>query len=262
MNEKLIFLHIPKAGGSTFRPILRMQYPLKTFYTINRENGADFKELPLDKRQRVDVLRGHCFFGIHTYLPGNSCYVTFLRDPVERAISLYYYAQNGDGPFGDAARELSLRDFVLSGVCPELDNGQVRRVSGIRPAFGQVNRRHLEKALENIKLFFAGVGIVGYYDESLLLIAERLGWFLLPCYARLMVNTKKERAPLSASVRQEIREANCWDLALVQHCREMVLDYGDRRAARLKLRFFRLTNQVVGSILRSAYRLRRRANQY
>ena len=78
MYKKLIFLHIPKNGGSTFRSVLTMQYPFQNKYDIKRENGKDFIELPPDIRHKVKLLRGHCFYGIHQYLPGDSLSISLF----------------------------------------------------------------------------------------------------------------------------------------------------------------------------------------
>ncbi len=42
----------------------------------------------------IHLLGGHLPFGIYQYLPSDSRYITFLRDPVERTLSHYYRARS------------------------------------------------------------------------------------------------------------------------------------------------------------------------
>ena len=246
MYKKLIFLHIPKNGGSTFRSVLTMQYPFQNKYDIKRENGKDFIEFPPDIRHKVKLLRGHCFYGIHQYLPGDSQYITFLRDPVDRAVSFYYFTQNLKGPAGKRARSLSLRDFALTGVSPELDNGQTRRISGIQTEYGSVGELHFQEAINNIENHFVSPGILDLYDESLLMIARKLGWILPPFYIHHKVNAKRPNNIVPLSIQNEIRAANVWDMKLYERYRACILEFGENSLVK---QYFKKINHIVGIML-------------
>ena len=45
----------------------------------------------------MQVFKGHMPFGIHKRLPQDYTYITFLRDPIERVVSAYYFARNYPG---------------------------------------------------------------------------------------------------------------------------------------------------------------------
>ena len=92
---KVIFLHLPKAGGTTLRHIFYDQYKFlkrEELYTINRtkETGS-FISLSNERRNQIKVLIGHFPFGLHEYMSGDFQYVTFMRDPVDRVISAFFY---------------------------------------------------------------------------------------------------------------------------------------------------------------------------
>ena len=98
MNHTLFFLHIPKAAGSTFSGILSMQYRGARVFDVARGNGADFREMSLDQKLGYDLVRGHFFYGLHKGIDKPSKYATFVRNPIERLVSLYYHdrrAANG-----------------------------------------------------------------------------------------------------------------------------------------------------------------------
>ena len=96
MNEKLIFQHLPKCGGSTFFKVIFRMYKTEQTFSIHtvdniRLNIDNFKNLPLERRNQINLLYGHMKFGLHKFMSGNPKYITFLRKPEERIVSYYYY---------------------------------------------------------------------------------------------------------------------------------------------------------------------------
>jgi hypothetical protein len=69
---------------------------------------------------------------------------------------------------------MSLDDYVCSGITTEMDNDQVRLISGVggQIKFGECSRKHLEDAQENIRNHFCMAGISERFDETLLLIKK------------------------------------------------------------------------------------------
>ena len=96
----------------------------------------------------IHLLGGHLPFGIYQYLPSDSRYITFLRDPVERTLSHYYRARSvrKRNPIPE---DLSFED-VLAGGDYLYDNLQTRMLSGDPEPFGEVTQEMLEQAKENL----------------------------------------------------------------------------------------------------------------
>jgi len=103
---KFIFVHILKTGGTTFRHnILEKFYKERYLYdgTFKVRNKKVNKRLKDEKKPVIDfslnnfppnyknalAIFGH--FRIEKYEHLNLPFVTFLRDPIERIISLYFY---------------------------------------------------------------------------------------------------------------------------------------------------------------------------
>lgn len=70
----LIFIHIPKAAGTTFYQVLNRQY--KPQHILLIEHGLAkqrsvnaFRQLPEDRKSRLRCIRGHMPFGLHQWLP-------------------------------------------------------------------------------------------------------------------------------------------------------------------------------------------------
>lgn len=217
MKKNLIFLHLPKNGGTTFHSILDRYFKKEeTFWIDYDENGVwnldYFKTLPPEKRQDIRLLKGHMNFGLHSYLNGDSEYITFLRHPVSRTISFYNYVKNTPGNrLYKQAQERSIVDFITEIQEPDIVNGQIRKISGI----DDTPEAMLDKAMENIKLHFSFCGLQERFDDSLVLLSDIYNWNNLR-YEKLNVNSKNT-PPHYSSVNQHvidiILEVNKGDLA-------------------------------------------------
>lgn len=101
-----LFFHLPKTGGTTFKThlerYLSWDEQLVEFSNWGRRYRAkhgrsEFAARPPEERSKAVVLGGHQLqYGAHRMVPGNreARYVTFLRDPAERCVSLYNFRQS------------------------------------------------------------------------------------------------------------------------------------------------------------------------
>jgi hypothetical protein len=70
MNDTLIFLHLPRTGGTTFRDILDKQYPdditfeNKTLLDTDPNFNVDNKP----EKVQFKLVKGHVYFGIHEHI--------------------------------------------------------------------------------------------------------------------------------------------------------------------------------------------------
>jgi len=70
--RNLIFLHIPKAAGTTLHSILESHYAAENTHSIYDPDEAarEFAAWPLEKREPIRLLKGHLAFGLHELLVG------------------------------------------------------------------------------------------------------------------------------------------------------------------------------------------------
>lgn len=264
-NESLIFPHIPKTGGSTLYKILKGQYSRAQTLRLEDSQIAAFKTLPVAQRGRYRLIEGHLHFGLHRFIPGPSTYITFLRRPVERVRSFYYYARSTPDHYLYpllATGHLDLKGLLAREVTVELCNWQTRQVAGDEweDPHRAVTRDALERAQANLRTHFRVVGILEEFDASLLLLRRAFDWHL-PFYVKENV-TKEKHADMSQDdeTRRLIKDANALDLELYEYARglfeEQCRAAGDSFAADL-CDFRRLNDAYARSVPRFTGSFRR-----
>ena len=130
----LIFVHIPKTAGTTFKNLLIPELKLKREEVIvvesrgwNNHSDLMFSNerpglngtIPLKPNPDAKLIAGH--FKADKFKPiySDATYITWIRDPIERLISSYYYYLLTDpSRYGNLAKEhrkydpVSLEYFV------------------------------------------------------------------------------------------------------------------------------------------------------
>lgn len=98
-----IFLHVPKCGGTTLTAHLERYFTMDEQFVEfsnwgrryrRQHRRAEFVDRSAEARARVEILAGHHIdYGIHRRVPGprDARYLTVVRDPAERCVSLYNF---------------------------------------------------------------------------------------------------------------------------------------------------------------------------
>ena len=176
-----VFVHIPKASGSTVRAILSRQYGIERILYFepgsarwdNRSTQREFLEHQLQRRH-IDLITGHHPFGVHTALNVPCRSFAIVRDPLHRALSEYFYAYSyTHHRYREeiVSGRLSVEQF-LSDPAFGLWGAQAGMLAGRWESPGGPS----EAALENTRWCFDAVGTVERFEKSLLYIAKALGW--------------------------------------------------------------------------------------
>lgn len=180
----------------------------------------------LTTRGSFDLIEGHFPYGIHLlYAVATPTYFVMLRDPVDRAVSLYYFIQSCSSrsythPQLNDAKQNNLVDFFK---IPSFQNVQTRFVAGLGWEYtgrylsltNWLGRRALSRAKYNLRHRFEAFGIQSRFQDSARLFASRLG---------VQANTPKQRykktsdrpspSDLSDSTLSQLRELNSLDMTL------------------------------------------------
>jgi hypothetical protein len=133
----IISVHVPKTAGTT------LLHYLQTHFNVFEDNEAwgyaSLLKAMLKKSDLVktyDCIHGHFPAMKYRFYP-NTIFITFVREPLERMVSHYYYWKKvyeignpGRDPYVDSLfkRDISLSDFVFE---EKLKNQQWQYVRGI-----------------------------------------------------------------------------------------------------------------------------------
>lgn len=228
---------------------------------------APWLALPPDERDKTRAVTGHFWWGIDRWLPSPSTYVTIVRDPIDRLLSLHAWR----AARGEIA--MPLDRYLLEHRDVETANGQTRRLSGDGPAVtsGPVTRTMLDVAMENLATRCAAVGVTERFDETIVAFARALGWRSM-AHERLNEGGRRVTADqLPAQVHDAAVESNQLDLELHRYADALLttaLDGVDLDAARQRIerdqQVLRLRTTVrrrVCSAKRAGSRLKRRVRR-
>jgi hypothetical protein len=159
MKPKLIFLHIPKAAGTSFRAMVwdmseadeRFWYGMDT-----NPNVTDYSEAILEGKRFIGGHKGIKFYPADT----QNLYCSLLRDPVARVKSLFSYYTRPEGGVDERSfnrRNKQLQRWLELGIDPasivnSLKNCQAFRneVENHQCAYLSHRDRSFEGALETI----------------------------------------------------------------------------------------------------------------
>jgi hypothetical protein len=176
-----------------------------------------------ERKAGLRLLRGHVPFGaFDEHMQGRLPYFTILRDPIERAISLYYFIRRTDiHPLYDLLRsgEVGLQDFIESKADEMIDNGQTRMVSGVwrGPPFGELTEETLDIAKRNLRERFLVVGLTERFDETLILTKRALGWGSVVYKPQNVSPERPSAGALTGSTVEAIAAANQLDIELYEY---------------------------------------------
>ena len=267
----LLFLHIPKAGGTTLHSVIERQFAPHVTFTISgmtpSKSIREFIELPPERRSKIRLLKGHMPYGLHKYLSVPATYITMLRDPVDRVVSHYYFVRRSPGVGHHREVEqgrMGLDDFVRERAAIGANNDQTRLISGVEKVNAKlwnngqgVNEEAgdvdiLAIARANLRDHFTLVGLAENFDESLLLLKRRLGWRNVYYVKQNVTKGRLAKKQVPRETVSLIEKHNELDMALYEYARqrfeEAVAEQGASFAG--DLRRFQRNNKVYGAAWR------------
>lgn len=223
----IVYYHIPKCAGSTLRhEVFERHIPQDKIYIIGDDIPGDLDRLNNmsdEEQDQYQLVFGHICYGSFQHSSSRE-YITVLRHPVTRIYSLYDYIRRSRGHhLHDHIRDMSLADFLLSGVTSTADNAMVRQLCGedrmqrepyddMLIPFGEVVREHLEKAKDNLSCFSL-YGIQEAFDHFVQRLCMLYHWPLQEFRQR---NKSPNRRNISFGDWNLIESTNQLDMELYQ----------------------------------------------
>lgn len=211
-----------KAGGTSVTCKIADNYDTSEFAVMGTSLKNPRHPLCMNNPK---FIAGHFLFGIHRYLDQPFVYITFLRDPVDRLISVYYNIRESrcsGHPLHQLCTNLSFSEFVASSepsVRIHVDNYQVRELTGLAMpdhADFWTCGEDLLRAQGNIQRFFGFIEFTENINTVLPALKKKFGWEKGPPEDLLMNVTQGKPSKIHESVREDIRRRNQLDYQLIE----------------------------------------------
>lgn len=257
-GQSLIHFHHWRTGGTTLRDCFQNLFDPSQVFVF-----GDFRDPYLKSRQElldaaVEIRREFQFVSIHHALPAHYffsdkfAYFTFLRDPLQTAVSWYHWhvrniKRDPQWLDPDIKNGLSIRGYAekilrnnngnlltrwLINLDSEPDLGNRHR--GLPSAVWEMSDDELsERAMLSLEKYFVFVGLTERFDESLFALCLLLNSDCIPLYEwKGHSGVGGEAiANIDADVREMLQEANSADNDLFQKIRQQFFDrYGNTMA--------------------------------
>ena len=250
-DEQLCFIHLPKNAGTTLISIIDSKFELEEICPT--QVWRDLTRIPREELSKYKLLRGHFFYGICELLPKKPVYITMLRSPIDRVVSIYdfwrntpkewlnkaitdyHIAEEVDHDYAneikkdiityEKATSLELKDFLLWGSEIEVgvSNGQTRTIAlSSLDQLAQFSERELLKLAKEHLDEFVFLGLVERFQDSMSLLSYTFGWTPIVEYQKLMVTSNRLcREALPQETIDIILEMNQLDVELYQYAQQL-----------------------------------------
>jgi hypothetical protein len=212
----LYFLHIPKTAGISLKSILAEYFPLSE--VLQFEFQPEVLYLSPVALRKYRLVMGHCTFGLMEYIGTPFEVITFLRKPLDQAISMFFDLKEN----GRLERDITLRDVIHSELVQSLINIQCRWLAsddiagenlGYAPYYS--TRREAVEALTDASLFAAAadrlkslrfVGITERFGESVDILCDEFAWPRTTRLVRFNARPKKNWKDVDEKSLRELTE--------------------------------------------------------
>ena len=216
-SRPLYFFHVPKTGGTTLQHLLQAHYP--PAQTCPAQDEPGLSAISDDELRRYKLFMGH-FWSLQQRLRQPLTMITWLRDPVARAVSMYKHILRDAN---HRLHELSRREDGFTEMLghPALKNSQVRHLARMQDDYrAQMSDEEcLALAQQSLQqcLF---IGFTEQYSASTRALFGLLEWRVAADIPEL--NTASEHSAgveVSEGKRAQLEAANAQDRALYDHAR-------------------------------------------
>lgn len=142
----IISIHVPKTGGTTFKTFLKNAFPGRVYLDYSNNEKVKLK-IP----DKTEILHGHITALKYRDVYPNAKYITWLREPTQIPISMYYHYLRNPDYNSFLCKELYEKKLNLEGFI------------NLRKNWNIINNFIADIPIED----FSFIGILEDYDKSI-----------------------------------------------------------------------------------------------
>jgi hypothetical protein len=242
-DDQLCFIHIPKTAGTTFTSIIDQKFNVDEICPelVNLQKVSEVQEegisIAPERVAKYKLIRGHFSYDtIDRFLLKKPLYLTILRNPLDRTISLYEFLkrakEKGEPEYNEDTKVLrdatdqGLEAFVSNAnptVKARTSNPQTR-ILALQPQVDRSDAELLAIAKANLEQFIL-VGLTERFQDSVFLLSYLFGWCPATSFYSLRVaSNKPSRENLPQTVIDTIIQYNQLDFELYQFAEKLFAD--------------------------------------
>ncbi len=250
LKEKIFYLHIHKCGGISIQQAIKACYHTldvvkqrQIFHILNSrasfnavQTAVNQTNFSFDKavispemefreklllyymyQEHINFIAGHFSFNAaaYQYFSDKYAFVTVLRDPVERWISLYFYNRYNKG--GHRNIDTEITEHLKSARGQRQGHAYVEWIGGLNKERDYTSEEAINRAKENLHKFSV-VGCLEYQENFVSRFEDQFGRRLI--IRKLNQNPKSKidrNSIITKEIKEEIREICKPDVEVYQY---------------------------------------------
>ena len=264
----LVFIHLPKTGGSTLDALLFRQFPReKVFHISDTPHCETFLAMGDEERDRFDCIIGHVPACIHNFISRPCRYIVLLREPLERAISDYYSILTNSAHRRHeeyTRKKVTLEQYLRTRVFPRgilnlllYPNVELfRHIPSIEKLRGYEScsmNEIMEQSKRKLREDFFQAGITDRFEDFVLLLARKLGW-RLPYYHIKNQNRSRPRTDtlnIAPGLLADFYQSYSAEYQLYEYARSLfAADWSESGISKSAAIRYRMMNRFYGAYQR------------
>ena len=225
-QKKIIFIHIPKTAGTTFKSVLFSNYREEQLGLWTKpESNKTQEELLAFIDQEKDLIMGHIDLGrLPEKVFNEYRLLCFLRNPIDQVVSHYVNVKNSNMEEHDQFNDMPFEGFLDS---YRGRNWQCQFLSSYKEKPMAINNVDtlLKEAVNNLesRIFFCGIG--ERFDESLIYLRAKIGLKNTAYQVRNSTMDRELSKRLKQDFKKEIEKNNEADIELYRRGLEIFNGY-------------------------------------